>query len=108
MTGPPTRQPSDPARRPGWPADDGPSGYAGAVLLRPAGLALRWLWRHTVVPLGRAVRATWRHTAVPLARAVRAGWRATVGPTRRWVRRAVLDPVRLASREVLTALGLRR
>ncbi|MDG4780010.1 hypothetical protein O7614_10195 [Micromonospora sp. WMMD961] len=45
---------------------------------------------------------------MPTARGLRAVWRATVTPAARWIRRAVLDPARVASREVLGALGLRR
>ncbi|WP_433119064.1 hypothetical protein [Micromonospora sp. CA-246542] len=47
-------------------------------------------------------------TVVPAARGLRAVWRATVPPAARWTRRAVLDPARVASHEVLSALGLRR
>ncbi|MER5703320.1 hypothetical protein ABT023_15450 [Micromonospora sp. NPDC002296] len=63
------------------------------LLLRPAGLALRWLWRHTAVPTGRVLRAAWR---------------ATVTPTVRWLRDSILTPIRRATRDLLTALGLRR
>ncbi|RLK22691.1 hypothetical protein DER29_0530 [Micromonospora sp. M71_S20] len=63
-----------------------------ALTLRPFVLGAGWLWRHAVRPVGRAVAAAWR---------------ATVSPTVRWVRRAVVDPVRQATREALTALGLR-
>ncbi|MCX4473625.1 hypothetical protein OOK41_25520 [Micromonospora sp. NBC_01655] len=63
------------------------------LLLRPVGLALGWVWRHTAVPLGRALRAAWR---------------VTVTPTVRWLRDAILTPIRQATRDLLTALGLRR
>ncbi|MFK3980716.1 hypothetical protein ACI2K4_10120, partial [Micromonospora sp. NPDC050397] len=62
-------------------------------LLRPVGLTLRWLWRHTVTPAGRAVRWVWRHLVVS---------------TFRWLRDGVVRPVRLTTRQVLVALGLRR
>ncbi|WP_433537762.1 hypothetical protein ACQPZK_08590 [Micromonospora sp. CA-249363] len=78
------------------------------LLLRPIGLGLRWLWRHTVRPVLSAIRWVWSVTVVPTARGLRAVWRATVTPAARWTRRAVLDPARVASREVLSALGLRR
>ncbi|WP_189042877.1 hypothetical protein [Micromonospora sonchi] len=67
--------------------------WCWALTLRPVWLAGRWLWRVAVVPVGRAVRTTWR---------------ATVTPAARWLRRSVLEPARQATREALTALGLRR
>lgn len=78
------------------------------LLLRPLGRGLRWLWRHTVRPLLSGVRWVWSATVVPVARGLRAVWRATVAPAARWARRSVLAPARLAVREVLNALGLRR
>lgn len=78
------------------------------LVLRPIGHGMRWLWRHTVRPLLSGVRWVWSVTVVPVARGLRAAWRATVTPAARWTRRAVLDPARVASREVLGALGLRR
>ncbi|WP_406076870.1 hypothetical protein [Micromonospora sp. NBC_00858] len=71
---------------------------------RVAGWLLRLLYR----PLLRGLRWAWSAIVVPVARGVGAAWRATVSPVARWIRRSVLDPARLASREVLTALGLRR
>lgn len=58
--------------------------------------------------LVRGIRWVWSGAVVPVARGLRAVWRATVTPAARWTRRAVLDPARVASREVLGALGLRR
>ncbi|MET8200749.1 hypothetical protein [Micromonospora taraxaci] len=77
------------------------------LVLRPIGHGLRWWW-HTVRPLLLVVRWVWSVTVVPVARGLRTVWRATVTPAARWTRRAVLDPARVASREVLSALGLRR
>ncbi|MET8231275.1 hypothetical protein ABZS77_11455 [Micromonospora sp. NPDC005298] len=75
---------------------------------RTAGRVLGFLHRLLLRPLLLGVRWVWSVTVVPVARGVRAAWRATVSPVARWIRRSVLDPARLASREVLTALGLRR
>ena len=54
-------------------------------LLRPAGLAVAWCWRHTVVPAYRMVAAGGR-----------------------WVREAVLQPAASTARAVLGSVGLRR
>ncbi|MFI6760092.1 hypothetical protein ACIBF5_13235 [Micromonospora sp. NPDC050417] len=62
-------------------------------LLRPIGIALRWLWRRSAVPLARAVRWGWSYVALPTAR---------------WLRDDVVGPVRVTVRQVLVALGLRR
>lgn len=78
------------------------------LLLLPLGRGLRWVWRHTVLPLVRGVQWVWSVTVVPVAHGLGVAWRATVVPAARWTRRAVLDPARLAYREVLSALGLRR
>ncbi|MFG1883968.1 hypothetical protein [Micromonospora sp. NPDC049102] len=78
------------------------------LLLPPVGPGLRWLWRHTVRPLLSGIRWVLSVTVVPVARGLRSVWRATVTPAARWTRRAVLDPARVVSREVLGALGLRR
>ncbi|MET8264869.1 hypothetical protein ACPXB5_03945 [Micromonospora arida] len=75
---------------------------------RTAGRVLRLLHRLLLRPLLSGVRWVWSVTVVPVARGLRAVWRATVAPAARWARRSVLDPVRLAVREVLNALGLRR
>ncbi|WP_146605874.1 hypothetical protein [Micromonospora craterilacus] len=75
---------------------------------RVAGRVLWWCWVLTLRPVLRAARWVWARTVVPVGRAVRAVWRVTVTPTARWLRRSVLDPARQATREVLTALGLRR
>ena len=76
---------------------------------RTAGRVLRLLHRLLLRPLAVAVSGgSWSVTVVPVARGLRAVWRATVAPAARWTRRSVLDPVRLAVREVLNALGLRR
>ncbi|MEU5670518.1 hypothetical protein ABZ749_09130 [Micromonospora sp. NPDC047753] len=75
---------------------------------RTAGRMLRLLHRLLLRPLLSGVRWVWSVTVVPVARGLRAVWRATVAPAARWARRSVLDPARLAVREVLNALGLRR
>ncbi|MGA5300371.1 hypothetical protein ACPCHT_10605 [Nucisporomicrobium flavum] len=54
-------------------------------LLRPVGLAVRWVWRHTVVPVYRTVAAAGR-----------------------WVQDAVLRPAAEMGRAVLVSVGLRR
>ncbi|WP_229401340.1 hypothetical protein [Micromonospora okii] len=75
---------------------------------RLAGRVLGFLYRQLVRPVGLAVRWVWRHTAVPVGRALRAAWRATVAPALRWLNGSILTPIRQATRELLTALGLRR
>ncbi|MBO4208631.1 hypothetical protein [Micromonospora echinofusca] len=74
---------------------------------RAAGWLLRGIHRILFRPVGIVLAGVWRYTVVPVARGVRAVWRATVVPVARWVDRAVLGPVRAATREVLAALGLR-
>ncbi|WP_341719804.1 hypothetical protein QQG74_08940 [Micromonospora sp. FIMYZ51] len=75
---------------------------------RTAGRILWWCWALTLRPVWFAGRWLWRVTLVPVGRAVRTAWRATVTPAARWLRHSVLDPARQATREALTALGLRR
>ncbi|MGC4807453.1 hypothetical protein [Micromonospora sp. DT233] len=79
-----------------------------AYAWRLAGRVLGFLYRLLVRPVGLALRWVWRHTAVPVGRALRAAWRATVTPAVRWLRVAILAPIGQATRETLTALGLRR
>ncbi|WP_147457132.1 hypothetical protein [Micromonospora pisi] len=67
--------------------------FVHRFLLRPVGIALRWLWRHSAVPFAAAVRWGWSHGVVPAGR---------------WLRDDVVGPVRVTVRQVLVALGLRR
>ncbi|PZF84916.1 hypothetical protein C1I93_29005 [Micromonospora endophytica] len=75
---------------------------------RVAGRILWWCWALTLRPVWLAGRRLWRATVLPVGRAVGAAWRVTVTPMIRWLRGSVLDPVRQATREALTTLGLRR
>jgi hypothetical protein len=77
-------------------------------VLRPAGLAIAWVWNHTVVPVARLVAWVWNHTVVPVARLIAWIWGHTVTPVARWVRDAVLRPAAAATRAVLAAVGLHR
>ncbi|MEE6257052.1 hypothetical protein [Plantactinospora sonchi] len=74
-------------------------------LLRPFGLAARWLWRHTVVLLFRGVVAVCRATVVPVGRWLRD---AVLAPTGRFLRDGVFRPAGTTVRAVLAVLSLRR
>jgi hypothetical protein len=93
-------------------------------LLRPIGLALRFVWVWIVTPVGRAVAWAWKHSVVLLWRylvvipiswawrylvaiPVSWVWRTVVVPPARWVRIAVLHPIAETTRRVLASLGLR-
>jgi hypothetical protein len=74
-----------------------------AVLLagwQGAGWVLRQLYRWLLRPAGLAVAWCWRHTVVPAYRMVAAGGR--------WVREEILQPAASVVRAVLVSLGLRR
>ncbi|MCG5448575.1 hypothetical protein [Micromonospora hortensis] len=82
--------------------------YWVGTVLTPVGrlvaAAVVGAWRTA----GRVLRLLHRLLLRPLGRGLRWLWRATVTPAARWARRSVLDPARLAVREVLEGLGLRR
>ncbi|MGC4855612.1 hypothetical protein ACLQ24_20005 [Micromonospora sp. DT4] len=82
----------------------------GRYLLTPVGRFLRdWLAAPLVWALDRLVWRPLLWCADHLLwRPLRWVARNLVTPAARWTRRAVLDPARVASREMLSALGLRR
>ncbi|MFI7542034.1 hypothetical protein [Actinoplanes sp. NPDC049599] len=67
---------------------------------RGAGWVLGQLYRWVLRPAGRALAWGWRHTVVPVHRVVAAAGR--------WVREAVLRPAAVTARAVLVSVGLRR
>ncbi|MFC5750392.1 hypothetical protein [Actinomadura rugatobispora] len=80
-----------------------PALFVYRYLLRPIGLAGRFLWTNGVVAPSRWVKDA---LLVPVGRGSRAVWRVSVRDPARWARRSVLAPVRDAGRDV--RLQLRR
>jgi hypothetical protein len=68
----------------GWQGAGWVLGQVYRWLLRPAGLAVAWVWRHTIVPACRMIAAGGR-----------------------WVGEAILRPAADATRAVLVSIGLR-
>ena len=73
-------------------------------VVRPIGLAVGWVGRHTVVPVWRGAVRVLRATVIPVARWIR---HAVIAPFGRWMRVSVVGPVAEAARAVLTRLGVR-
>jgi hypothetical protein len=92
-----------PVRRGLWWVLSGLGRGIAAVLTagwRGAGWVLWQLYRWVLRPAGLAVAWCWRHTVVPAYRMIAAGGR--------WVREAILRPAAGMARAVLVAAGLRR